>query len=305
MLTGIDLFAGGGGTTEGASKAGVRMLWAANHNRAAVDCHAVNHPETNHVCQDLHQANWDMVPSHDIMYASPCCQGHSPAAGKKRSTVKADLSRSTAWAVVSCLEAHKTPIGIIENVEAFLSWQLYDAWELAMKKLGYALSLNKLNAADMGIPQNRERLFVVATRSKSPIVLDINKQVHTSARTIVDLSFEGHEWDLVTNRVAATQNRVKNGRLKYGEIFLDAAYGSERGGRSLDKPLGTVTTVNKHSLVYGEYIRPLTIREQAAAQSFRSDYVWPTSKTLTKSMIGNAVPPKMAEIITKAVLQAA
>ncbi len=55
----------------------------------------------------------------------------------------------------------------------------------------------------------------------------------------------------------------------------------------------------------GEYIRPLNIRELASAQTFDGDYHWPKSKTATKMMIGNAVPPVLAREITTAVLSAA
>tara|TARA_R110000851_G_C12974690_1_gene555700 strand:+ start:92 stop:1003 length:912 start_codon:yes stop_codon:yes gene_type:complete len=301
-MKGIDLFAGAGGTSTGAMMAGVNIVWAANHKPVAVEYHKLNHPDSIHVCQDLHQADWSQVPKHDILFASPCCQGHSRAAGKAKETIKADKSRSTAWAVVSCLEAHKTEIAIIENVSDFLNWTLFDAWKLAMNKLGYALSINLVNASDLGIPQNRKRLFIIATRSKNPFELKLNKENHVSARTIIDTSFNDHKWDLVKNRVLATRKRVENGRKKYGDIFLDAAYGSELGGRSIDKPIGTITTVNKHSLVIGDHIRPITIGEQAAAQTFPLGYKFPKSTTLTKQMIGNAVPPIMAKKITEAVL---
>ncbi|HAV1520171.1 TPA: DNA cytosine methyltransferase [Vibrio parahaemolyticus] len=304
-MRGIDLFAGAGGTTSGAKMAGVDIVWAANHNPTAVEFHALNHPETYHVCQDLQQADWSLVPEHDIVFASPCCQGHSRAAGKKLRSKKADLSRSTAWAVVSCLESHRTPIAVIENVADFLSWVLYPAWEQAMYSLGYVLSINHVNARYLGVPQNRERLFIVATRTKKPIELNLPKYEPIAARSFMDLNLEGYKWDDVSNRVLATRNRVANGRKQFGEIFLDAAYGTARSGRSIDKPLGTVTTVNKHSLVIGDQIRPLSIREQAAAQTFNDDYQWPKSTTLTKMMIGNAVPPVMAKEITMAVQKAA
>lgn len=305
MITGIDLFAGAGGTTMGAKMAGVNIVWAANHNKTAVDYHAINHPNTEHVCQDLHQADWGMVPAHDIVFASPCCQGHSRAAGKKKQTKSADLSRSTAWAVVSCLEVNRTDFAVIENVSDFLNWELYEPWVLSLNKLGYSLSINHVNAAELGVPQNRRRLFIIASRSKKPIELNIDIQPLVSARTIVDLNKNNYEWTFVSDRVEATRRRVKNGQKQFGDIFLDAAYGTEKGGRSLDKPLGTVTTVNKHSLVIGNMIRALTVKELALAQTFPSSYQWPKQKTITKKMIGNAVPPLMAKQITKALLKSA
>jgi len=303
--TGIDLFAGAGGTSTGATMAGVDMLWAGNHDPEAVKFHALNNPTIQHICQDLHQADWSAIPSHDITFASPCCSGHSRAAGKATRTNKADKSRSTAWAVVSCLEAQRSEVAIIENVADFLKWKLFDAWVYALKSLGYSISVNRINAIDLGVPQNRPRVFIIATRSRHPIELKLDNETHLAARTIIDTNFEGHIWDHVSNRVEATQKRVVNGRNRFGEIFLDAAYGSEKGGRSIDKPIGTITTVNKHSLVIGNYMRPITIKEQAAAQTFPDDYIFPSKNTITKRLIGNAVPPIMAKKLTLAVLNAA
>lgn len=118
VLKAVDLFAGAGGFTTGAEQAGVRVVWAANHWPAAVNCHSQNHARTLHACQDLHQANWSLVPKCNLVLASPCCQGHSVARGKE--SPQHDASRSTAWAVVSCCEYHKPEAFIVENVPEFL-----------------------------------------------------------------------------------------------------------------------------------------------------------------------------------------
>jgi len=64
----IDLFAGLGGNSEGARQAGVSVVWAANHWQSAVEVHAANHPDTQHLVQDLHQAfcegrGWTVEPA--------------------------------------------------------------------------------------------------------------------------------------------------------------------------------------------------------------------------------------------------
>lgn len=161
-----DLFAGAGGFSTGARLAGVPVVWAANHWPAAVRVHARNHPDTVHACQDLQQANWATVPAHDLLLASPCCQGHSHARGKSAGNPKHDASRATAWAVVSALEFHRPAAAVIENVKEFLQWSLYPAWAQALQALGYALQPHIVDAADHGVPQHRVRMFLVATRSR-------------------------------------------------------------------------------------------------------------------------------------------
>lgn len=303
--TAIDLFAGGGGTTTGAGWAGVKVLWAANHKKAAVACHSINHPSISHVRQDLHQADWSLIPKHDITLASPCCQGHSKAAGKAANTKKADLSRSTAWAVVSCLDYHRSEVCLIENVECFTRWGLYGVFQDALKALGYSLSLNLINLAHLGGAQNRERLIIVATQSKNPIELKLEMRDPVPARSIIDLDLSKNNWGLVKDRSPKTQARIANGRKKFGDVFLEASYSGEKGGRSIDKPIGTITTVNKHYVVVGDYIRPITLEEMSAFQTFPSDYIWPTQRTVTKELIGNAVPPMMAKAYIEATLKAA
>ncbi|MGR5096099.1 DNA cytosine methyltransferase [Vibrio maritimus] len=303
VATAVDLFAGAGGTSVGATLGGVDILWAANHNALAVETHQRNHPNTTHVTQDLHQADWSLLPKHDILYASPCCQGHSRARGKPHNDYHSDKSRSTAWAVISCLECHKTPVALIENVVDFKKWSLYPIWLSALKALGYAVSENTFNAKHHGVPQSRNRLILLATRTRSPLSIQLEKEPLIGASSFLDLSIAGHDWDNVANRVPATRKRVANARRDHGDIFIDSAYGSATSGHSIHAPIPTITTVNKHSLVIGDKIRPITIEEIAAAQTFPADYNWPASKVATKAFIGNAVPPAFAKRLTDYVLQ--
>jgi len=231
LATAVDLFAGAGGFTCGAEAAGVRVLLAANHWPAAVAAHAANHPSVEHWTQDLHQAPWERVPQHDLLLASPACQGHSRAKGRERPT--SDLSRSTAWAVVSALECHRTPVAIVENVPEFTRWTLYPAWRMALNALGYSVAEHIIDAADAGVPQSRVRLFLVATRSTVPLHLGAPHEAHAGARTVVD--FDAGSWTAIDRpgRAAATLARVEAGRRRHGSRFMVAYYGSERGGRSL------------------------------------------------------------------------
>jgi len=183
MNTAIDLFAGAGGFSTGATMAGVRVLWAANHWPAAVSTHSANHQDTAHACQDLHQANWHEVPRSDIGLASPACQGHSRARGSDRP--HHDACRSTAWAVVSCAEVHRQRLWVVENVPEFLQWTLYPVWKAAMQALGYSVSPHIVDAADHGVPQHRERVFIICTRTRAPLVLELPRRAHLPADSIL------------------------------------------------------------------------------------------------------------------------
>jgi DNA (cytosine-5)-methyltransferase 1 len=301
----IDLFAGAGGFTTGAEMAGCTVVWAANHWQSAVDVHAANHPDTEHVCQDLHQANWENVPAHDLLLASPCCQGHSKARGKASGNPQHDASRSTAWAVVSAVEYHRPYAGVVENVPEFLKWALYPAWRQALEALGYCLTPMIVDAADHGVPQHRERLFIVLTRSERPLMLNLPKRDYVAASSFLD--FRAGNWSKIDKpgRAAATLARIANGRRVHGDRFLTAYYGNEAGGRSLNRPLGTVTTRDRYALVDGDRMRMLSAQEYRAAMGVPADYKLPGQHRLAVHMLGNAVCPPPACDIINAIKQAA
>lgn len=304
----IDLFAGAGGFTEGAEQAGVNVVWAANHWPAAVKTHAANHPRTRHACQDLKQANWLEVPRHDLLLASPCCQGHSPARGKAANNPQHDASRATAWAVVDALECHRPRLGgLVENVPGFLKWSLYPAWELAVQKLGYSIGVHIADTADHGVPQHRERLFLVLTRSRAPLQLKVPRRDHVSATSFID--FTSGNWSPINTprRVPKTLARIAAGRASFGDRFVMPYYskGSGLTGRSMDRPIGAITTVDRWAVVDGDRMRMLTTDEYRVAMSFRHDYILPKQKKLAVNMLGNAVAPLQACDFIAARLRAA
>ncbi|MEI7411700.1 DNA cytosine methyltransferase [Pectobacterium aroidearum] len=305
MTTAIDLFAGFGGWSVGAKQAGVNVLWAANHWPDAVKWHSENHPDAAHICQDLHQANWSQVPAHDLLLASPCCQGHSKARGKANGNPQHDASRSTAWAVVSAAEFHRPQAVIVENVPEFLNWELYPAWKVAMQALGYSLSPHIFDCADLGVPQNRVRMFIVCTRSRSPIKLNVPMFEHVPALDFIDMN--SGRWSLINKpgRAAATLERVKNGRNQYGDRFLMSYYGNTKSGRDISRPIGTITTRDRWAIIDGDRMRMLTADENMLAMTFPSDYLRPKNHRLTVHMAGNAVPPLAGQRIIEALERAA
>lgn len=285
----IDLFAGCGGFSTGARMAGVTVAWAANHWPSAVQTHQDNHPETDHACQDLHQADWAAVPRHDVLLASPACQGHSRARGVDRP--HHDACRSTAWAVVSCAEYHRPAFAVVENVPEFLKWALYPAWADAMRRLGYTLAPRIVDAADHGVPQHRRRVFVICSRGKHTPPARCQTRPHVAAETILEA---GGKWSSVATKCESTRARITEGRRQHGERFLVAYYGNEKGGRSLRRPIGTVTTRDRYALVEGDRMRMLTVTEYRRAMGFPEGYRLPASSTLAKHMLGNAVCPPVA-----------
>lgn len=293
-MNAVDLFAGAGGMTLGAEQAGFRVHTALNHWQAAVDCHAANHPRTTHICQDAHQADFTQLRPFDALLAAPSCQGHSHARGKDRP--HHDAARATAWAVVTCAEVHRPALIVCENVPAWAKWTLWPAWCSAMTALGYAVSPNIVDAANYGCPQNRVRLIVVCTRSKHPLVL--RERAPRQQRAIGPLiDWDGGGWRKIDKTLAPnTLARITRGRTEFGERFVMPYYGNGSGltGRSIDRPVGTITTRDRWAVVRGDHMRMFSVDECRKAQTFPDRYKLPANRKDATMLIGNATPPWLA-----------
>lgn len=294
----VDLFAGAGGWTEGARLAGVEVVAAINHWPAAVEWHARNHPETAHFCQDAALLDPRALPAFDVLLASPECRGHARARGKERP--HHDGSRATAWCVVNIVEVTRPALVCVENVPDFATWALYGLWRAALVKLGYKVAERTLRADNFGVPQERERLIVTAVRdSARPVHVEPPRQAPIPFRTVAEL--DAGDWSHVEKpgRAPATLARIRASRERYGDTFLIPYYGSARVGRSLDRPIGTLTTRARYAIVDGDRMRMLTRRETARAMSFRDDYALPDVSKLWNHLLGNAVPPLLGAAVLR------
>ena len=172
-------------------------------------------------------------------------------------------------------------------------------WEAALNKLGYAVSPHVLDAADFGVPQNRERVFIMLTKSKAPIQLKLEKQEHVAVDTVIDWDY--HKWAKITptSHVPATLARIASGRARFGDRFIAPFYGTGSGetGRSIHRPVGTLTTKDRWLVVDGDRCRVLQPHESRAAMGFPEKTVMPAAKYLATFMLGNAVVPAVPKVI--------
>ena len=296
-MTCVDLFSGLGGFSEGAKDSGANVLWAANHWPEAVRWHAQNHPGTTHACEDLHRVNWTKVPDHEVLLASPCCQGHSRARGKDRP--HHDSARSTAWAVVDAAEAKRPDWIVVENVPEFLKWALFPSFQDALQRLGYCFEARVLDASEFGVPQSRKRVFIICSRNRRAVKWPAGRcSCVPCAREVIQ--WHSGQWSKVGEKCPATIRKWELGRAALGEEFLLAYYGNERGGRSVDRPFGTITTRDRFAVVKGDRLRMLTVSECRRAMGFPDTYQIPSNRRLAVHLLGNAVCPPVAAAIISA-----
>lgn len=290
----IDLFAGAGGFSAGASAAGATVVWAANHWQTAIDTHAANHPSVTHACVDLRIVDWTRIPEYDVLLASPACQGHSRARGSDKP--HHDALRATAWVVTEALEITSPRGFIVENVPEFAQWQLFPEWQSACRKLGYTLRHAVLDAADVGVPQHRRRLFVIGTRGKCKLKLPLVSPIHhVPVSRVLDLDTLGASVDRLGAR---TRHQIQCGIAQHGGApFLTPYYGSSRDRgdtRSIERPSGTLTTVDRYGLWNQGTYRMLSITEMRRIMGFPDGYLLPSRHADAVKCLGNAVCPPAA-----------
>jgi DNA (cytosine-5)-methyltransferase 1 len=182
----VDNFAGGGGASTGIFLAlGRSPDIAINHDDVALAMHAVNHPETRHLCNNVWKVDPDEVEGPiGLGWFSPDCKHFSKAKGGK--PVEKGI-RDLAWVVVRWARRRQggPRIIILENVEEFSTWgplgddgrpcpdrkgATFKQWTGELKRLGYKVEYRELRACDYGAPTIRKRLFLIARNDGLPIV---------------------------------------------------------------------------------------------------------------------------------------
>lgn len=190
-LTFTDLFCGAGGSSTGLVAAGYDLRLAANHWQRAIETHAANHPDADHLCADVNNYDMRRLPRTDVLWASPICTEISPAGGRKRThgQLSFDMeehgsvadaawerTRATAYDVIRATEVHRYQAVLCENVLEFVAdWELFDWWRGGMEMLGYNSQIVSASSAHVGgdgndpAPQWRDRVYVVFTRKGIPL----------------------------------------------------------------------------------------------------------------------------------------
>jgi DNA (cytosine-5)-methyltransferase 1 len=178
----LDLYCGAGGSSTGLAQAGFFIKEAANHWELAIQTHQINHPDTAHACVDLYQGNPAWFSRTELLWASPECKTHSPAGGRKRKNPgqmhlwakkkpekPSDIrSRMGPYDVLRMAEFHRQPYICVENVLEFAEWEMFDHWLDGFAVLGYKHQLLSLNSQFVGVPQSRDRLFVIFHHKGNP-----------------------------------------------------------------------------------------------------------------------------------------
>ena len=202
---------------------------------------------------------------------------------------RSGLYRAMVQVVARC----KPRVFVAENVKGLL--QRYNRENLAkvisdLSQLGYNLSYSLYHAADYGVPQTRQRVFIVGTA-----------QGEKPFRPPWPVLQKG-EWMTSKEAIGDLESREECPAINH--VWSRAKRSPEQGNRRIkaDWPSDTIRAECHGNIQYHYSLpRRLSMREAARIQSFPDDFIFPAKLRETERQIGNAVPPVLAWHIAKAV----
>lgn len=189
----VDLFCGGGGTTEGFKRAVVdgfgiaKVVACINHDKFAIESHFENHPDCVHFTEDIRNFDVNRLPetnpeNYSVLWASLECTNFSKAKGGKPRDAD---SRTLANHLFKYITHMNPDYIMIENVREFMAWgdidengkpvkmdkgKKYMQWVKKIEKMGYVFDYRLLNCADFGAPQSRQRFFGLFSKEGYPSI---------------------------------------------------------------------------------------------------------------------------------------
>lgn len=295
----IDLFAGIGGIRQGFEsvfKSRSSFVFASEIDKFAQRSYIANY---NHLPSgDITQIQPEEIPPFDILLAGFPCQPFSNAGLKKgfndtRGTLFFDIARITKY--------HKPQVLFLENVKGFKSHDrgnTYRVVKQTLEDMGYKVYAEILNAKDFGVPQNRERIYIVAfldhTKTfefpkplQKPICVgDILEKGVDKKYTLSDKLWTGHQR-------RKKEHQEKGNGFGYSLFNENSKYTSTISARYYkDGSEILIEQKNKNP-------RKLTPREAARLQGFPDSFKIVVSDTQAYKQFGNSVAVPVIEAIAK------
>ena len=309
----VSLFSGIGGLDKGFSDNGFNVIWANDFDKYAVETYRRNYDNTI-IQADINNIGFDVIPNFDVLIGGFPCQPFSMM-GEQRGFEEArgTLFFRIAEIIANRVQAHQKPRAIIlENVKALKTHDHGRTYEtihhILQDELGYRVFCEILNSANYGVPQTRNRTYIVCFANEN-----------------ATFTFPGHQnleltlQDLLENNVPQKyylSNTIKHticsngtgGYVANSEINLEIArplcatmakmhracqdnYVSDQGHH-----------INEIQNLDEERIRRLTPRECARLQGFDDNFILEgTSDCQLYKQFGNAVTVNVSRAVAREV----
>lgn len=300
----IDLFAGIGGTRLGFQLTGeVKSVFSSEWNKFSQKTYKANFGEIPN--GDITEIDAKDIPNHDILVGGFPCQAFSQA-GKKQGFN--DTRGTLFFEIARIIKEKKPKVFLLENVKNLKSHDKGRTYKVIMstlEELGYKVTTMLFKAKDFGLPQNRERIYIVGfnpdeVNNYQDFVLPIPQKTKTQLGNILEMSVDD-KYTISDKLWAGHQRRkIKNKELGKGfgySIFDESSeYTSTLSARYYkDGSEILIRQKNKNP-------RKITPREAARLQGFPVNYIVPVSDTQAYKQFGNSVAVPVINAIAVQIL---
>lgn len=297
----VSLFSGAGGLDLGFRMAGHEIVWANDLYEDAVYSYQKN-IGSHIILEDIHNISAEDIPDCDIVIGGFPCQGFSVANMKRH---VGDGRNELYKQLVRVIEAKKPKFFLAENVKGLINFENGKVFQMILsdfEKMGYRVKHEILNAADYGVPQNRQRVIMAGVRN------DIAWEYTFPAATHSRDGGNGLPvWVSVSEALKGLpdpdgKNEIPNHTYSKYKLNINGYIGHRL--LDPDKPAPTVTARGDNRggvviLPHPNGKRRMSCRELASVQSFPVDYEFVGNNSSVYRQIGNAVPPLLAYAIAK------
>lgn len=304
----VSLFAGIGGLDLGFEYAGFKLIWANDFDKYAVQTYKKN--VGNHIiCGDIYDQQ-ENIPNHDILIGGFPCQPFSTLGSLKGF----DDNRGTLFFLIKeIIKSNKPKVVVLENVKNLINHDKGRSFAQILNELdgiGYEVRYKVLNSLDFGVPQRRNRIYIIAMKKDS---------------------FSNFEIDFPNgskNEITAQSILDNDVDLKYfiSKKMIDTILGHGTKGYivkpTIDTKIAKTLTATMHKMHrasqdnyytddynWSKYndnsktnIRKLTPNEARKLQGFPSDWVQVVSDCQAYKQFGNAVTVNVSYEIAKSIM---
>lgn len=310
MFKFIDLFAGIGGFRIPLEKENGECVFSSEWNKHAVITYSENFGEIPH--GDITEIKEEDIPSHDLLAAGFPCQPFS-IAGKMRGFE--DTRGTLFFDVARIVKYHRPKVLLLENVRNLASHDKGNTLKVIIKTLedlNYTVSTKILNAKDFGLPQNRQRVFIVGLNNEynfEEFVFPTGKKELKVVEDILEKKPEDLE-KLLIKRTDIFEDKknieIDEKNLRHNKMLRLATINKGGQGDRIYSPRGIGITLSAFGggsgSKTGAYLingrpRKLSPRECARMQGFPEDFIIPVSNAQAWTQFGNSVPINVVKAV--------
>ena len=294
LETFADLFCGVGGFHVAAAQHGMECVFASDIDETARMVYEANfgiRPRG-----DIGSVDVDNVPYHDVLFAGLPCQPFS-IIGQRKGFAEA---RGNLFLEAARIIAAKRPRAVvIENVKQFRTNRDGKAMRCVLatlEALGYTVDHAVLNALDFGLPQKRERVFIVATDATWDRFPWPEGGVEMTP--LADILEDDPDPDCFASR------RIREARKEaHTADVAPAVWHENKGGNVSSHPYSCALRAGaSHNYLLVDGVRRFTARELFRLQGFPDSYKLPDNISQARKLAGNAVAVPVVEAVLEAVL---